>query len=240
MKMVGHDHAGIGDNGWIFVRQFRPPAFDHPPGLVRPHLPVHHIAEKAFPPLRHNGDEIGAGLGVIVPFQPDRTAVVFVRIVFHTHLLVPAVRLREPRSGGYHAGRRGYGQARRPLMPACHPCSAGLEPSAHLLPEPALSLSSVYFLRTLNLSAAYARAARTSSSVSCGYASRICAGVTPSARLPTLSHFTHGDSLPKVVSGPAPATAHNGDYSIAQIIAGPKRSCFPLSFIPPPSPASPV
>ena len=37
------------------------------------------LPKQAFPPPRHNGDKIRPWLGVVVPFQPDRTAVMFLR-----------------------------------------------------------------------------------------------------------------------------------------------------------------
>jgi len=75
-EMVGRDDVGIGNDVRVLVCQFRPPSFDHPSGVASLHFPVHYLAEHTFPPLRHDGHIVPAGLRVIVASQANGTAAV--------------------------------------------------------------------------------------------------------------------------------------------------------------------
>lgn len=81
MEMVGHDDECVGLHVWEFVMPFGPPFFHHPSRLVQPHLPIHHLAEQTGPILGHEGDEIRAGPGIIIPLQPNAAAVMQVVVI---------------------------------------------------------------------------------------------------------------------------------------------------------------
>ena len=81
--VVGHDHENIyGYVGahWGGSQSFAGGNF---PGVVQKHLPVRNLAEQTGPVMRADGDKISPGPGIIVAGQPDRAAVVDVRVVWH-------------------------------------------------------------------------------------------------------------------------------------------------------------
>ena len=81
MKMIGHHHPLVQLD--FLANCGGPPPFlgNDFAGMVQPHLPIHDIAEQAFPVLCANGQEIGPRLGIIISPQPDGAAVVCFRVV---------------------------------------------------------------------------------------------------------------------------------------------------------------
>jgi hypothetical protein len=78
VEMVRHDDIFIDFPIWKFAPHLIPPFLHHPPRLVQPHRPVHHLAEQARLAPGTHGHEIRTFLGVIVSRQPDGFAVVSV------------------------------------------------------------------------------------------------------------------------------------------------------------------
>ena len=91
VNMVGHDHEFIGEQ-FDFGADFRgtEPFLPHNvPQGVQHHLPIHDLPKQMCPVMGTDGDEIGARLGVIIPFQPDGTAPMSIGIVPIGHICVP-------------------------------------------------------------------------------------------------------------------------------------------------------
>ncbi len=83
VDMVRHDHKFIQPDMGQMIGQVVPCEMHHFPQFIQHHPTIHHLAKQTFPVLRANGDEIRPRLCVIVPLQPDGTAVVFFRVVGH-------------------------------------------------------------------------------------------------------------------------------------------------------------
>ncbi|MDZ7316106.1 MAG: hypothetical protein ONB24_08290 [candidate division KSB1 bacterium] len=77
MEMVGHYDVFIRLHVRKFAIQFYPPMFDHSPRVVQTHFPVHDIAEQTRPILGHDGNKIRPRTGIIVSFQANAAAMVF-------------------------------------------------------------------------------------------------------------------------------------------------------------------
>jgi len=88
VEMIGHNHVLISLYMLEFLVQFAPPPRCHVPCVVESHLPIHHLAKQTFPVLGAEGHEVRAELGVVVPLEALRMAVVEVRIVDHGWSLV--------------------------------------------------------------------------------------------------------------------------------------------------------
>src|SRR5258708_3870281 len=65
---------------------------------VQLHLSVRHIPKQTFPSLCNDGDVIRTCLRIIVPWQTDRSAVMFGRVVFHRAFLFNASNRQMPAS----------------------------------------------------------------------------------------------------------------------------------------------
>jgi hypothetical protein len=83
VKMIRHDHEFVDLDRCKFTVQFKPPSFNHPPGVIQSHLTRRYVAEQTRPILCADGHEIRSRLSVIVTHQPDRAAATFFRVVFH-------------------------------------------------------------------------------------------------------------------------------------------------------------
>ena len=79
--MVGHHHEFVHIDEWKPVGHPVPNPADHLPCVVQAHLPVYHAAEQSQPALRRDGNEVRASTGVVIPIEPDRPAIMNVRIV---------------------------------------------------------------------------------------------------------------------------------------------------------------
>ena len=77
----GHDNHFVAHNVGIIVLCFVVPPFHHTARIVQHHLIVDDITEHLFAAFNTNGDEIQSRRAVIIPFQPDRMAMVFVGVV---------------------------------------------------------------------------------------------------------------------------------------------------------------
>jgi len=64
--MIGHNHEQISRCVGKPFRQTAPHFVYDPPGLAQLNIAVHDLAEQAAPPVRHDGHEIPAWLGVLI------------------------------------------------------------------------------------------------------------------------------------------------------------------------------
>ena len=83
VNVIRRNHERIAFNTGIMFRQFVPRRLNNAATIVQPHFPVNDLTEQTCAILRYDDHEIRAGPRVIVPAQPDRTAVAFVRVIFH-------------------------------------------------------------------------------------------------------------------------------------------------------------
>jgi len=83
MHVIWHHDKGVQIDMRKMVRDSQPTLFYYLPGIIYAHLTVHHIAEQACSFMRTDGDEISAGLRIIVSPQPSAAAMVFVAICVH-------------------------------------------------------------------------------------------------------------------------------------------------------------
>jgi hypothetical protein len=83
MNVVGHTNERIALHIGEFIFQLRVPPHHHFADGVHLHFTLVDSAEQTVPVLGTDGDKIGAGLGVIVTLQSDRTTILFRRTVRH-------------------------------------------------------------------------------------------------------------------------------------------------------------
>ena len=92
MNVVGHDHERV-------QVQFAPDLLgcqpfredDLPPG-VPPHFAIDHLTQQALAAVHADRHEVGTGRGIVESGQPDRLAMVFVRIIAdHLSSISPGV-----------------------------------------------------------------------------------------------------------------------------------------------------
>ena len=83
VKMVRHDDRRAQFDMRIPRRQGIPDVPNDPARFVQPHFTILDIAEQTFAPASDQGDEIRAGLGIVVFWQSYGMAMVFGRIEFH-------------------------------------------------------------------------------------------------------------------------------------------------------------
>ena len=76
VKMVRHDHKFTQINFTPDQSGFQPFFLCNYPKFIQCHDPIHNFSEEMLPLVRANGDEICAGLGIIIFPQPDGTPVV--------------------------------------------------------------------------------------------------------------------------------------------------------------------
>ncbi|NJL39999.1 MAG: hypothetical protein HC899_27030 [Leptolyngbyaceae cyanobacterium SM1_4_3] len=53
------------------------------PQFIQPHLTIDDFTKQTVPLIGTNGDEIQSCGGVIISFQPNRSPMMFVRVIFH-------------------------------------------------------------------------------------------------------------------------------------------------------------
>jgi len=90
MHMVRHDDEFIQRHLGKMHGDFPPASFDHAACVVPFHRVAHDAPEETRMALGAHRHEIRTGLIVIVPGQSDRPALVFIRIVWHSHALIQA------------------------------------------------------------------------------------------------------------------------------------------------------
>jgi hypothetical protein len=76
MYMIRHDHKHIHIHMREMDQNLVPTFLYDFAQRIDPHGAVHHLAEQAFPPHCHDGDEIPACLRIIISFQADGFTVV--------------------------------------------------------------------------------------------------------------------------------------------------------------------
>ena len=81
--MVWHDNECVYLDLATRLTGSSPFLLDDPTQSIQAHLAVHDFAEEAFATMCDKGDEIGARSTVVVIRQPNRAAMMEVRIVFH-------------------------------------------------------------------------------------------------------------------------------------------------------------
>lgn len=84
--MIGHDNECTQTDIGETLSQPLPFMAGNLTSAVQPHITILDLAEQAGAAVGDNGDEISAGLGIIVSLQADGTAMVFLWIEFHNCL----------------------------------------------------------------------------------------------------------------------------------------------------------
>jgi len=77
MHMIGHHHIRVQGSMGIMGGNVQPAPFRNLACIVQPHFPFQHLPEQAFPVVGANGNEIGAGLGIVVAPQAEGAAAQF-------------------------------------------------------------------------------------------------------------------------------------------------------------------
>lgn len=85
VNTIRHHDESICLNVLISVRDIIPALNDDLPKAIRVHFAVDNLPKDALPPLHAHRHQIRAGPRVIVISQPNRAAVIFVRVVWHGH-----------------------------------------------------------------------------------------------------------------------------------------------------------
>ena len=138
MNMIGHRYKCININPGIMSWQFFPHRFNHPPSIVQPHLVIDKLPKEAFSVLRADGNEIRPGLAVIVPTEPDGSAVGFFWIRPHAARL-PSKR-KVPKYQSTKEGRLAtapepnVGERERRLKEPVHGKHAGVRAAVEVAP----------------------------------------------------------------------------------------------------------
>ena len=89
VKMIGHDNPGVQFDFGTDPSGFEPFILNYPAGLVQHHMMIHDFPKQKFTAGRANGDEIRAGLRIVITTQTDRTTYMLIWIVALSHGLPP-------------------------------------------------------------------------------------------------------------------------------------------------------
>jgi hypothetical protein len=83
MHVVWHNLKRIEDERLEALRQRPPGLFNQSACFVQHHLALDNLAEEALPALSANCDEIRASACVVITAQPNRSPMMYPRIVCH-------------------------------------------------------------------------------------------------------------------------------------------------------------
>ena len=102
--------------------QFIPNGLNHFARGIQPHFPIRNVPEQAFPILGADGDDIRPGPGIIVSTQPNGSAVMDDRIVFHAPaaplMMVSGTRTRRVNRPFWRSDLRDRNKVKKILHPA--------------------------------------------------------------------------------------------------------------------------
>ena len=85
VKMVRHDNVFVYVVRREFPRQFNPPFTYHSSSVIQLHGRIYHVTQHANSALRADGDEIRAGLRIVVATQAYGAAVMLVGVKSGEH-----------------------------------------------------------------------------------------------------------------------------------------------------------
>ena len=98
MDVIGHTLEHVQNDVWEMVRHRLPNLHHNLPPIAQMHHPIAHLAKRAFPLMRANGDEIRPRVAVIIPAQAN----LFATSDCHVSLLKLA-KINPPPVGQRHA-----------------------------------------------------------------------------------------------------------------------------------------